>query len=256
MAEANRRRPIYGSAVQVLANFLRTIEKTELHPEIVDRSGYQAVRYVKQVPEEALILKYAALVSLNGTLLMLMDAGKILEQGMIQRAIEETNEDICFIAINVTGTAKSEKFDTHLAEFWKEDYQDPSDPSGTQIRRGYSRRGIRAFINRSVGQTNPSTADAQSKAIYAMYSGYTHGAAPQLLEIYNYEKRQFEERGILGSNRHLDYVFDAQNSIYRSILSMGQISKAFGSEKLFEESIRHRDQFEELIGREFIIKEP
>jgi hypothetical protein len=87
-----------------------------------------------------------------------------------------------------------------------------------------------------------------------MYSGFLHGAAPQILEIYNYEDRRFETDGISGTNRHIDYVFDAQNSIYRSLLSMGVIGKAFGSESLFDLAIEERDRFERATGSDQIFK--
>ncbi len=256
LIEANRRLLIYRSAAKVLTQFLRSLETSELHPEIVDRAGHEAVRYVDLTSQEALILKYARLVSLTDTLLLLVEAGKVQEQGIIQRAIEEVNEDILYISLNVTGSAKSDKFDNYLEEFWKEDYADPSDPVGTRIGRGYSRKGIRSFISRALNQPDPSTADANSRSIYEMYSGFTHGAAPQILEIYNYDDQRFETEGIRGTNRHLDYIFDAQNSIYRALLSMGLIAKAFGSQDMFDAAIEHRNKFEELIGLDSILKNP
>jgi hypothetical protein len=237
-----------------MRDFLRLIEQSELHPELVDRCGHKAVRYVRQTSEEALILKFARLVSLNSTLLSLVEMGRVMEQGIIQRSIEETNEDIYFIGLNLTEEEKSEKYEGMISEFWKEDYEDPNDPVGTRIGRAYSRRGIRSHINRALGQEDPSTADAVSRSVYEMYSGFLHGAAPQILEIYNYEDRRFETDGISGTNRHIDYVFDAQNSIYRSLLSMGVIGKAFGSESLFDLAIEERDRFERATGSDQIFK--
>lgn len=257
LAEANRRLPIYTAAVEVLTGFLRTLESSPVHPEIVDRAGHEAVRYVKKSPEEALLLKFARLVSFNDTLLMLVERGKVLEQGTIQRSIEEANEDIAFICLNLTGQEESSKFRSFLKEFWKEDYADPANPVGSRIKRGYTqRKGIRSYINRALNQPDPSTADEIGRSIYEMYSGFLHGAAPQILEIYNFDEARFETSGITGTNRHLDYVFDAQNSVYRSLLSMGMIAKAFGSQELFDVALQHRDKFESLIGRANVVKEP
>jgi hypothetical protein len=181
-------------------------------------------------------------VSLNKVLLILITSGHVQEQGIIQRCIEETNEDIFFISANVTGTAKSEKFQRVLEEFWKEDYEDPNNPSGTLINRWFSRKGIATFLNRIFPSDDPEAADRASKVVNSMYSGFVHGAAPQILEIYSLSGARFQTDGLLGTNRHLDYVFDAKNSIYRSLCSTGIIGKAYGSEYLFD------------VGRAAVIK--
>jgi len=254
--EANRIRPIFASALGSLENFLRTIERSNLKPKIVDRAGHVAVRFDKKLPEEALLLKFARLVSLNRAMILLSDEGFVQEQGIIQRAIEETNEDIMFFSINITGSGNSDKFESFLQEFWKEDYEDPSDPVGTRIPRAYTRKGIGSFLNRVFDQPNPSSADGAAKTIYNMYSGFTHGAAPQILELYDYEGKMFLVNGIQGTNRHLDYIFDAQNSVYRSLLSAVAIAKAFGSKELLKIATNEIDAFVGAVGRENLEKTP
>ena len=248
VTEANRRLPIYAEAVQSLTKMLRLFETSDIHPVVTRKNEDYTIGFRNNGPIEALLLKYALLVSLNETLILLLQVGKIFEQGIIQRSIEETNEDIAFIAMNVTGTAASSKFDAFLTEFWREDYTDPNDPAGSRVKSAYTRRGIQPFLNRSVKQPDPSTADAHAKAIYQMYSGFTHGAARQILELYNEHDRKFETRGMLGTNRHVDYVLDATHSIYRSLLSMGMIGKAFGIQEVVDRAISHRNEFEKAIG--------
>lgn len=187
-------------------------------------------------------------MSLNKVLIILVINGFIQEQGIIQRCIDETNEDIFFIAANVTGTAESNKFERVLSEFSKEDYEDPNDPAGTLINRWFSRKGIVTFLNRIFPHDDPEKADRAAKAVNSMYSGFVHGAAPQILELYSLSSGRFETNGLRGTNRHLDYVFDAQNSIYRSLCSAGIIGKAFGSEDLFQIGRAAVVKFEKAIG--------
>ncbi len=254
--EAGRIRPILGSGVDSLEAFCRIIESSNLKPEIVKHGDLEAVRFVNKTPEEALLLKFARLVSMNRAMLLLMDYGFVQEQAAIQRSIEETNEDILFLTVNITGTASSEKFASFLDEFWKEDYEDPRDPVGTRVPRAFSRRGIRSFLNRYPKQEDPSTADQNGRSIWEMYSGFTHGAAPQILELYDYENRSFLVNGLVGTNRHLDYVFDAQNSVYRSLISAGAVAKSFGSEELLSFATGETQKFTKSIGLEKLEKQP
>ena len=87
-----------------------------------------------------------------------------------------------------------------------------------------------------------------------MYSGFTHGAAPQIMELYDYEKGRFLPNGLLGTNRHLDYIFDAANSIYRTLLSAGALAKALGSEELLAIATQFKDRFLAEMGPEKIMK--
>ena len=255
--EADRVRPIYEAAVVSLEKFLSAVCQGFVNQaEIINRNGHEAVRFVTEEPTDAVFLKFGRVVSLCRALLLLMDHGFVQEQAIIQRSIEETNEDIMYLSLNITKAGVSEKFAKFLQEFWKEDYLDPNDPVGTKIKRGFTRKGIVAFMHRVFGQDNPSQADAIHHSIYSMYSGFTHGAAPQIMELYDYENRRFLARGLLGTNRHLDYVFDAANSIYRTLLSACVIGKAFGSNSLYLTAKQHTDQFLADIGPDNLLKNP
>ena len=255
LAEANRLRPIFERAVETLESFLSLVMNGYGNkPEVIDRNGHNAVRFVTATPCDAILLKFARVVSLNRAMLLLMDNGFVQEQAIIQRAIEETNEDIMFITVNITESNKSARFESHLSEFWKEDYEDPNAPVKTRIPRAFNRRGISAFLNRLFGQPNPSHADDAHNAVYTMYSGFTHGAAPHIMELYQPDKQAFLTRGLLGTNRQLDYVFDASNSIYRSFLSAGALAKGFGSAELYKIASEFIDNFQGQFAEGDLLK--
>ena len=255
-AEANRLRIIFDFGTDALDRFLSLTQKGYVRrPKIVDRSGHESVRFVNPTPEDAILLKFARLVSLNKCLVLLIDSGFVQEQCIIQRAIEETNEDIVFLSINVTDSGESDKFEAFLQDFWKEDYQNPSDPVGSRIGRGYSRKGIRPFLHRVFGSPNPSMADDVSRAVYEMYSGFAHGAAPHIFELYDFDAEIFLTNGLRGTNRHLDYVMDASNSIYRSMLSMKGVAKSFGSQQLLDLANQMIDEFVSRVGIENLEKQ-
>jgi hypothetical protein len=257
IAEATRLRPIFEDAVGWLERFLALVTNGYTNkPEVVDRNGHEVVRFVTASPCDAALLKFARVVSLNRAMLLLLDNGFIQEQAIIQRSIEETNEDIMYICVNITESGKSDKFHQHLDEFWKEDYEDPNSPMETRIPRGFSRKGITAFLNRVFGLPNPSLADEAHRVIFSMYSGFIHGASPHIMELYDFDKKSFLTNGLLGTNRHLDYVIDANNSIYRSLLSAAILSKALGSKELLKVAMTFVEGFEGEFAEGELKKKP
>lgn len=225
---AAERKPAYVRAVAALEEAFRRIEADAPQPSEIERGGHVIFRYEDQRTEAAIFLKLARLVSLIHALELLVDHALVQEQCIIQRSIEETNEDIMFLCLSINGGKATDRHVEFLAEFWKEDYTDPADPVKSRVPRGYSRKGIRSYNNRALGQDRPSSADEIGRSIYEMYSGFLHGSAPHIMELYDENERRFSFRGISNSVRHIDYIFDAQNSFYRALLSAIFVTKALG----------------------------
>ena len=187
---------------------------------------------------------------------MLIEHGFVQEQGILQRAIDETNENIFFLCVAVTNNEQTALHNNFLSEFWKEDYSDPSQPVASRIPRGQPRRSkIRAFLNRVFGQPNPSGADAVGRTISEMYSGFVHGAAPHILELFDERSLKFSLSGIRHSVRHIDYVLDAQNAYYRSLHSGVMVSKALGFADVLADVTIALDEFRSQIGLENLEKQ-
>ena len=159
-----------------------------------------------------------------------------------------------FLALAVTEGNRTEKHDRFLEEFWKEDYEDAGNPVVSRIPRAFSRKGIRPFVNRALAQEDPSTADAVSRTVFEMYSGFLHGAAPHITELYDEHAERFLVDGIATNERYIDYILDAQNSLYRSLLSVAVVSKAFGLKGELELAQSVIAQFVRDLGPEWILK--
>ena len=250
--EAARRRPIYHRTFAGLESAFRRIEKHVPNPIETTHGRRLVYRYSEQTIEAAIFLKFARVVSLTRGVLLLLDAGHVQEQCILQRSIEETNEDILFLCLAITQQKFTEKHEDFLREFWKENYADPDDPVGSRVPRAFSRRGIRSFINRALGQDNPSLADVTSRSVYEMYSGFLHGAAPHIVELFDERRGHFLLDGISSQERFIDYILDAQNSLYRTLLSAAIVTKAFGllEELAFIQSVI--DQFTKEIGIDWL----
>lgn len=74
------------------------IEDVAPKPSFRLRSDHFEVRYDEPTIELALFLKLARAISLLGGLRMMVEQGMIQEQGILKRALDETDEDILFLS--------------------------------------------------------------------------------------------------------------------------------------------------------------
>ena len=250
LADAKRRLQAYANAANSVEAVFRTIENSTPRPETVAWGESVKFRYSDQTVFAALLIKLARLCSLLNSLIRVVAEGRIQEQCIIQRVIEETEEDINFLSLAVCGEGLTDRHEAFLTEFWKEDYSDPKDPVGTRVPRAYSRRGIRSYINRVQGQETPHIADNIGRAIYEMYSGFLHGSAPHIMELFDPVSGRFQLDGMGMTPIHIDYIHDAQNSYYRGMLSAAMIVKAFGLADVLSRLQEGIQQFETAVGIE------
>lgn len=249
IAAAAGRRPIYLAALRAVQKAFRDLEPLLPPPTETNATGRPVMRYTEHLIEQAILLKFARLISLLGALDLLIEYGLVQEQGVLQRAIDETNEDILFLAIATTNGPRTALHETYLDQFWQEDYGDASQPVATRIPRGQIKRSkIRAFLNRAFDQPDPSSADAVGALLHGAYSGFVHGAAPHLMELFDENSGRFMLSGISRNIRHIDYVLDAQNMFYRGLMSGIFVSKALGSEMTVANLTSALEQFQSSIG--------
>jgi hypothetical protein len=255
IAAAGVRRPIYLQAIRDLEGAFRKLELLVPRPTETHVSGRLVFRYTEQLIEQAIILKFARLISLLVALDLLIADGLIQEQGVLQRAIDETDEDILFLGLAMTNGLRTELHDDYLKQFWQEDYGDASQPVATRIPRGQTRRSkIRAFLNRAVGQPDPSTSDAVGAVLHSVYSGFVHGAAPHLMELFDENGGRFMLSGISSNVRLVDYILDAQNVYYRALMSGVVASRGLGSQEASADLVLAVNRFQAAIGIEELEK--
>jgi hypothetical protein len=133
------------------------IEAVAPKPTARLRSGHFEVRYDDPTVELALFLKLARSISLLGALRIMVEHGRIQEQGILQRAIDETDEDILFLSSGHQNGLE----DIHhqfLEAFWAEEFKDPTKPMKHTRRESVPRRKIQAWNNRQLDVPDPSTA--------------------------------------------------------------------------------------------------
>lgn len=216
-------------------------------PRMVKLSFGFAYRFVEKDIYQAMFLKLARVQSLVRAATVLLANGFVQEQGILQRTIDETNEDIMFLVYAVTNDEITELHKKFLEAFWEEEI----DESGTlmnskQKRPMIPRKQIQAYLARIEGvKINPSRQQDAAKTIYKTYSGYVHGASPHLMDMYGGNPPHFHTNGMLGTPRIEEHADDLWNYAYRSLISHIVVAKALGAETHATILSQHLKRFEQ-----------
>ena len=94
------------------------------------------------------------------------------------------------------------------------------------------------------------------KTINKTYSGYLHGASPQLMELYYGNPPSFHLFASKDSPFFKDYSGDILYYFYRSILTFAVSAKAFSNEQLCKKMWDFTVEFAKASGRENELREP
>lgn len=223
-------------------------------PERVRHGDGWTYRFKTQDVHHAVVLKLALVQSSLRAALILNSSGYVMEQGMLQRVIDEANEDILFLVYAVTNDTITDLHTRYLAAFWAEEFGDFDNPTNSHKSRDMVKREkIRAYLARIGGKDlDPSTAVKVTKVVSKTYSGFVHGASPHIMEIYGGDPPRFHTRGV--PPRILQYQRDLANYIYRGLLSHIFVAKLFGSQPHVDALIKIKLTMEQTIGSDFATK--
>ncbi len=223
-------------------------------PERVRQGDGWNYRFKTQDVYHAVVLKLALVQSALRAALILNRSGYVMEQGMLQRVIDEANEDILFLVYAITNDTITELHTRYLAAFWAEEFGDFDNPTDSHQSRDMIRREkIRACLARIEGRDlDPSTAVKVTKVVSKAYSGFVHGASPHIMEIYGGDPPHFHIRGV--PPRIPEYQRDLANYIYRGLLSHIFAAKLFGSQTHVDALMKFKQTMELAMGSDFATK--
>lgn len=215
-------------------------------PVFIKMSFGMAFRYKEKDIYQAIIQKLARIQSAVRAAYVLLENGFCLEQAILHRVIDETHEDIIFLVYAVTNDSITDLHKKYLDAFWEEEI----DESGTMIdskqkRQMIPRKKIRSYLSKMEGNVlDPSRSIELSRTISKTYSGYVHGASPQIMDIYGGNPPHFHTKGLQGTPRMEEYAWDLWNYMYRAFLSHIIVAKAFGSEEHVKILNKYKLEFE------------
>ena len=213
--------------------------------------GY-VYRYKEKSAHQAIIQKLARLITGLQAIVIMNRSGFLQEQATLQRTLDEFDQDILFLCHAIIFNDWTEHHYAYLDAFYQEEFDKPGSAIESSQRRPMVRRDkIVAFISkdRDTGYDQSSTIKVM-RTINKTYSGFVHGASPQLMELYYGNPPSFHLFGSKDSPFYRDASGDILNYFYRAILTFANSAKAFGHELLFKKIYDFSIKFAKASGRE------
>jgi hypothetical protein len=241
---------IFDYIFEVMENAFIILETSlKNHPEFVELSFGKAYRYNEKNIFQALIQKLAKVQSSARGAYCLLQNGFVQEQAILHRAIDEFNEDILFLTYAITIDEVTDLHNRYLEASWEEEIDESGNALDSKQKRPMiPRKKIRAYIARIEG---PDLGESRGVELYKTlskaYSGFVHGASPQIMDMYGGNPPHFHIKGMNQTTRIQENTEDFINYIYRTFMSHMFVSKAFGNEKLLLELEKHKQQIEQLF---------
>jgi hypothetical protein len=226
---------LFALALAEIERGFRLLEKRVPPPVRIDQKDSFIFRYREQTIHQAVVQKLARLVSGLHALTVLHHHGLFQEQGLVQRAVDELQEDITFLSIAIIRDDMTDRHKKYLEYFYAEEWDDPSDVVGSHKSRGMvSRDKIRAYVNSTL-DADQSRANVTGKVITKAYSGFVHAASPHIMDMVWGEPPRFDVCGETAQLATRGYDRDALNYFYRALISTAVAAIAFGEHKLVSE---------------------
>jgi len=138
---------LFPQTLQNMADILMALEKRVPPPQQVALKNGFVFRYKEQSIHQALIQKLARIVSGLQAAWILLKHGFVQEQAVMQRMLDEFQEDTLFLASAVILNNTTALHTEYLVAFFEEEFDKPEDPlSSTQKRPMIPRKKIRAYL--------------------------------------------------------------------------------------------------------------
>ncbi|HWJ75326.1 MAG TPA: hypothetical protein VNX29_19370 [Kaistia sp.] len=225
----------FTTAVQTIDQAVARMENLVPRPAWTHLHGdNRAHRYVEHQPRQALVLKSVRLSSALRAGWVLLQNGLVLDAGATMRVMDELGTDIMFIAGPLVFQHPSEpRHDQYLVEFFQEEFDHPDPLQATQRRNRVSRRDIRAYVARTYNAGLPvSQVVAVTETIDATFSGYVHGAAVHIMDVYDGHKFVLP---LPATDQQLsDMMWQYILYVHRAMMAVAVAAKTFGDSGPFE----------------------
>ncbi len=189
---------LYEQLLQGMELALNELASKVPPPQPVPFATSFVYRHVERMPHQAIVQKLARMITGLRAALLLVTHGLLQEQGVMLRILDDLREDVMFLSYGIL-RGESNKHKAFLEDFFQEEFDNPSDPLGsTQSRRIVPRKKIQAYLARVEAiSENPSQDQEISRTLSSAYSGFVHGASPQIMEMYGGIPPRFHVRGML-----------------------------------------------------------
>jgi len=218
-------------------------------PQSVAFADSFVFRFVEKTPQQAIVQKLARVVSGLDAAHTLLLNGFTQELGVQSRILVDLDAEIFFLSLGLL-REWTQTHDKFVEYFYLEEFDNEHEPSkSSQKRPMVPGDKIRAYNAKHLG-TDPSGAVGASRSINKTFSGFVHSASPQTMDMYSGDPPRFHLRGMLGTPRAIDHLYDLWNYYYRGVLSFSVAAHALDSPKLGQEIAAYEPYFQKASGRQ------
>ncbi len=216
------------------------LEKSIQKPTKVSYLNKQIVfRYKEKSLEQALIQKLARVVTGLHSARLLLNNGFLQEQNALHRMLDEFQQDITFLCFARLENDFTDLHKKYLDAFYEEEFDRPEDPVySTQKRPSIGRPKIHAYIAKKeaeLGISNPSRGAELARTLHKAYSGFVHGASPQIMNMYGGWPPKFHISGMTGTPHEHAHRRDMWNYFYRGLHSFDEVAYVLGQFSIVKE---------------------
>lgn len=210
-------------------------------------------RFKEQLPEQAVVIKLARLLSALQAAKVLLDGGLVLDVGASKRIFDEMVEDVLFVLGGFGQKEFTPQHERFLKEFWQEEFEVLETAELTNLDRDrVPRKKIRAFNSKLQGvNIDSETRKNVQEVIGKTYSGYVHGAAIHTMEIYGGEKPRFNVSEMKFTPPWHAQSEDLKLYFHRAVCVFAIVAGAFSDQPLGEKLLTLRNQLEEVWAMKF-----
>ena len=247
--------PLFERCLEQMESWFRALEEQVPQPIKIPFLHHFVFRYKEETLEQALIQKLARVVTGLHSARILLNSGFLQEQIAIHRMLDELQQDISFLSFARLEDEVTELHQRYLDAFYEEEFHIPEDPiASTQKRPSIPRKKIRAYLAKKeveAGVSNPSRGAELTRTLSKTYSGFIHGASPQIMNMYGGFPPRFQISGMLGTPHEQDHRSDLWNYFYRGLLSFNEVALVFKDLKLTESIRSFSIDFEKAAGKDY-----
>lgn len=241
---------LQNEAIRIMIDAFERMEVAIVPPVRVPLRDSFVFRYDNKGIHEALIQKLARYLSGLNAINSLLVSGYIQEIGVLQRTLDEIQEDIFFLATAETNGARTDRHTQYLEAFYADAVT--AKPEGAiEIPKPnlVPRKKIRAHTMNTLGQgIDAAQALVAGEGVGTAYSGYVHAASENIMDMYGGERPHYHLQGMVGTPRIQETIEANENHVYRGLMATIISAKAFGGAELVKELYEFLDQYEVANG--------
>ena len=223
-------------------------------PKARRRGRVQFYRFDQNNLIVAFLLKMVQLTSNLRAGKLLIEHGFLYEWAMIRRLIQETIEDILFLAAADTKHKWTKNHDSYLGEFYAEDVNKRGAPSQRRLQvvprheiRSYTKDVVQEY--EGVSTEMKSSVSELLRIMHRFDSGYIHGRASSIMRCYDPTTRQFLTNGL-----HPEHISEETTGFWIStwtvIMSFAMIGAKWFGQEYWQYSWELSERFGQAIGVE------